>query len=118
MMRRFGIVVLDAFQFQSFEHARLALCLLFQNFDELALPGHHVVQLLNLMFKVGDVRFDALESLQGFIVHVGEGSQFFPATQTTSVITVRGHAQNAAGNSKAASEMENGSSVIGSSCAR
>jgi hypothetical protein len=85
-MRRPDVVVLDTFQFYCFEHTRLPLQLFFQKLDELALPGHDLVQLLNLVFQMRDVRLDALESVGNVIVHAGEGSHFFPATPTTSAV--------------------------------
>jgi hypothetical protein len=69
MMRWLGIVVLEAFQFQSFQHAGLALHLFLQMLDKFALPGHHVVQLLDLMLKVGDVGFEFFHPLGNFICH-------------------------------------------------
>jgi hypothetical protein len=115
MMRRTDVVVLDAFQLQCFEHARLPLHLFFQQPYELALTGHHLVQLLDLMFEMRNVSFKPFESLLRFIVHADEGSQFFPAKQTTSTAAIFLHVQNAAGKSKAGSATETGSSVIGSS---
>ena len=85
-MRRPDVVVLDAFQLQRFKHARLSLHLFFQQLNELVLAGHDLVQLLDLMFEMRDVRLDALESFGNFIVHAGEGSQFLPATPTTSIL--------------------------------
>jgi hypothetical protein len=69
MMRRPGVVGLDTFQLHGFEHARLALHLFFQKLDEPALAGHDLVQLLDLVFQMGDVGFEPVEPLQGFSVH-------------------------------------------------
>ena len=63
MMRRLGIGGLDAFQFHGFQHAGLALHLFFQELDEFALIGQHFVQLLDLVFKVGDVRLKLFHPL-------------------------------------------------------
>jgi hypothetical protein len=71
-MRRPGVGGLDAFQLDRFQHARLALHLFFQKFDEPALIGDDLVQLPDLMFKMGDVRFEPFEPLPDFIVHVAE----------------------------------------------
>jgi hypothetical protein len=76
-MRWLGIVRLDTFQFNRFHRGRLALDFLFQSLKQFVLFGHHVIQLLDLMFKMRDVRFDTFESLQSFIVHTDEDSQFF-----------------------------------------
>jgi len=55
MMRRLGIVILDAFHFNRFHRGRLALDFLLQAFKQFVLPGHHVAQLLDLMFEMGDM---------------------------------------------------------------
>jgi hypothetical protein len=36
------------------------------------------------MFEMRDVGFEPFEPLQGFIVHIRNGSQIFPIRQTTS----------------------------------
>lgn len=69
MMRRPGVVGLDAFQFQGFQHAGLALHLLFQKLDELALSGHHFIQLLDLMFEMREVGFKFFNPPGYFICH-------------------------------------------------
>jgi hypothetical protein len=63
MMRRPGVVGLDAFQFHGFEYARLSLHLFFEKLDELVLAGHNLVQLLDLMFEVGDAGFEPFKPL-------------------------------------------------------
>ena len=57
MMRGPGIVGLDVFQLHGLQHAGLALHLFFEKLDELVLAGHNLVQLLDLMFEVGDAGF-------------------------------------------------------------
>ena len=69
MMRRLGIVVLEAFQLHGFQHAGLALDLLFQKLDELALIGHDFVQLFDLMFEVRNVGFELVKPPGHFICH-------------------------------------------------
>lgn len=71
MMRRPGIIGLDAFQLHGFQHAGLALHLLFQKLDEPALPRHHFVQLLHLMFEVREVRLKFFDAPGHFICHAG-----------------------------------------------
>ena len=68
-MRRLGIVRLDVFQFNCFHRGRLALDFLLQSLQQFVLPGHHVVQLLDLMFEMGDVRFEFFNPLGNFICH-------------------------------------------------
>ena len=63
MVRRLGIGGLDAFQFHGFQHAGLALHLFFQELDEFALIGQHFIQLLDLVFEVGDMRFKLFHPL-------------------------------------------------------
>ena len=81
MMRRPGIVGLDAFKFHGFEHARLALHLLFQKLDELGLFGHDFVQLLDLVFQMGDEGFEPFVLLQHFSVHVPKIRRFFQSSK-------------------------------------
>jgi hypothetical protein len=69
MVRWPGVIGLDAFQLDGFKHIRLALHLLFQKLDEFALVGHNLVQLLDLMFQMGDVGFEPFEPLESFFVH-------------------------------------------------
>jgi hypothetical protein len=114
MMRRPGMVGLDVFQLHGLQHAGLALHLFFEKLDELVLAGHDLVQLLDLMFEVGDAGFKFFEPLKDVFVHAGNGSQFSPIRQTTSAVAYLCRAQNATGISKAVSAMETGSNVIGS----
>jgi hypothetical protein len=69
MMRRSGIGSFDALQFQRFHRGRLALDFFLQALQQFVLRGHHVVQLLDLMFEVGDVRFEFLHPPGQFICH-------------------------------------------------
>jgi hypothetical protein len=69
MMRRLGIVVLDAFQFNRFHCGRLALDFFLQAFQQFVLPSDNIVQLLDLMFEMGDVRFKLLNPLGNFVCH-------------------------------------------------
>ena len=62
-MRRPDVVVLDAFHFHGFKHARLALHLFFQKLDEFALSGHDLVQLFHLMFQMGNAGFESFKPL-------------------------------------------------------
>ncbi len=114
MMRRPGVVRLDAFQLNGFQHVRLPLHLFFQKLDELALPGHDLVQLFDLMFQMGDAGFELFEPLKisSFMLVI---VRVFSQNRQTTIIGLLRRGQNAAGKSKAASAMETGSSVIGSS---
>jgi len=67
MVRRFGIVRLDALQFNCLHRRRLALDFFLQPLKQFILPGHHFVQLLDLMFKMGDVRLKFFNPLGNFI---------------------------------------------------
>src|SRR5580698_4485902 len=58
VMRRPGVVGLDAFQFQSFHGGGLALDIFFKPFDQPALLDDHRVHLLHLMLKMREVRFN------------------------------------------------------------
>ena len=69
MMGGPGIIGLDALQLQGFQNAGLFLHLFFEKFDELALFGGHFVQLLHLVFEVGEVGLDFFNSLGRFICH-------------------------------------------------
>ena len=69
MVRRLGIVRLDAFQFNRLHRGRLALDFFFQALQQFVLSGHHLVQLLDLMFKVGNVRLKFFQPLGQFIWH-------------------------------------------------
>jgi len=55
VMRRLGIIRLDAFHLDRFHRGRLALDFLLQTFKQFILPGHHAIQLLDLMFEMGDM---------------------------------------------------------------
>jgi hypothetical protein len=77
MMRRLGIVRLDAFQFNRFHRGRLALNFLLQSFEQFILPGHHVVQLLDLMFEMRDVRFKFFHPPGHFICHAKDFARDF-----------------------------------------
>ena len=69
MVRRFGIVRLDALQFNCLHRRRLALDFLLQPLKQFVVPGHHVVQLLDLMLEVRDVCFQFFNPLGRFICH-------------------------------------------------
>jgi hypothetical protein len=86
VVRRLGIVGLDAFRFHGFQNCRLTLHLFLQMLHEPALFDDHPVQLFDLMFQMSDVRFDAFEPLQVFSVHGCKSSQFFQTRQTTSAV--------------------------------
>ena len=68
-MRRLGVVGLDAFDFQRFHRAGLALNVLFQPFQQFALLDDDGVQLLNLMFKVREVGFQFFGAPGIFVCH-------------------------------------------------
>jgi len=68
-MRRLGVGGFDAFKFQGFHRGRLALDFLFQSFQQFVLRGHYVVQLLDLMFEMRDVRFEFFHPPGHFICH-------------------------------------------------
>jgi hypothetical protein len=68
-MRRLGIVVLDAFQFQRLHRGRLPLNFLLQSLQPFALLDHDAVQLLDLMFEMGNVGFKFFNPLGRFICH-------------------------------------------------
>jgi len=57
-MRRARVVGLDPFQFHGFQDVGLALDLLFQVFHQFGLADDDIVQLFDLVFQVGDVRFE------------------------------------------------------------
>ena len=69
MMRWLGIGGFDALQFQSFHRGRLALDFFFQSFQQFVLRGHHIVQLLDLMFEMRDVQFEFFNPFRDFICH-------------------------------------------------
>ena len=69
MMWRLGIIGIDAFQLDRFHRGRLALDFLLQSLKQFILPGHHAVQLLDLMFEMGNVRFELSDPLGDFICH-------------------------------------------------
>ena len=68
-MRRPGVRGLDAFHLDGFERLPVPLRLFLQLLDEFALPDDDGVELLHLMFEVGDVRLDAFEPLGSFVRH-------------------------------------------------
>ncbi len=88
MMRRLGVVGLDAFQFHGFEHAGLALHLLFQKLDEPALLRHHVVQLLDLVFEVGDAGLKFFHPLGHFICHENDFARAPPGSRDGELLGV------------------------------
>lgn len=69
MMRRLGIVRLDAFQLHRLHRSGLALDFLLQAFHQLALLDDDVVELLHLMFQVRDVGFELFKTLGNFVGH-------------------------------------------------
>ncbi len=69
MMRRFDVVGFDALQFQSFHGGGLALDFLFQPLQQLALLDHDAVQLLDLVFEVGEVGFQFFGAAGMFVCH-------------------------------------------------
>jgi hypothetical protein len=69
MMRRLWVVGFDAFQFQSFHRGRLPLDFFLQALKQFVLSGHHIIQLLDLVFEMDDVRFKLLNPLGNFICH-------------------------------------------------
>jgi hypothetical protein len=83
MMRRFDVVGFDALQFQSFHGGGLALDFLFQPLQQLALLDHDAVQLLDLVFEVGEVGF-----------------QFFVGIARQADLRNNSHVNDAAQNSK------------------
>ena len=68
-MRRLGNVGLDAFQFHGLNGVGLARDFFFQAFEEFALFQHDLIQLVHLMFQVGDIRFKFFHPLLGFVSH-------------------------------------------------
>ena len=68
-MRRLLVVRLDAFQFQGFHRARLALNLFFQPLQQFPLLDDDAVQLLDLMFEMCDMRFEFFGAPGMFVSH-------------------------------------------------
>jgi len=68
-MRRLVVVAFDAFEFQRFHRARLALHFFFQTLQQLALLDDDSVQLLDLMFKVREVGFNFFGAPGIFVCH-------------------------------------------------
>jgi len=68
-MRRLDVVGLDAFEFQRFHCARLALDFFFQPLQQFALLDDDAVQLLDLVFEVRDVRFKFFSAPRMFVCH-------------------------------------------------
>ena len=69
IMRRLLVVRLDAFEFQRFHRAGLALGLLFQALQQLALLDDDGVQLLDLMLEVGEVGLQFFGAPGIFVCH-------------------------------------------------
>ena len=86
MMRRPGIVGLDAFHFHGFQYAGLALHLFLQHLDKLTLFGQHFIQLLHLMLQMREMRLEFFQALGNFVGHGKHFAAIFrkvePATET------------------------------------
>ena len=67
VMRRLGVGGLDPIHLQRFHRRRLPLHLLLQPVQFLPLSDDHLVQLLHLMFQVGEAGFDAFQPLGSFV---------------------------------------------------
>ena len=74
-MRRLLVVSLDPFQFHGFHGGGLAQDFLFQPVHQFALRNDHAVQLLDLVFEVGEVGFNFSQAFGKFVVHdfINEG---------------------------------------------
>ena len=68
-MWRSLVIRLDAFQFQRFHCARLALDIFFQPLQQFALLNDDAVQLLDLMFEMCDMRFEFFGAPGMFVCH-------------------------------------------------
>ena len=68
-MRRFLLVRLDALQLQRFHGPRLAVDILLQAFQPFTLLDHDAVQLLHLVFQVGDGGFKLFSAPGMFVSH-------------------------------------------------
>ena len=68
-MRWARVIGFHSVKFDALHDAGLALQLLFQTLQQLALLDHDFVQLVDMAFQMGDVRFEMLHSLNKFVVH-------------------------------------------------
>jgi hypothetical protein len=69
MMRWPGIIRLDAFQLRALKCSGLPLHFFFQSIDEFALLNDDFIHLVNLVFQMSDVGFEALQPFGQFFVH-------------------------------------------------
>lgn len=68
-MRRLGIVRLDAVQFHGLQSGGLPSRFFLQSLDSLSLIHNDRVELLQLVFKMRDMRFDSRQPFRSFVVH-------------------------------------------------